>query len=103
MITVVVNFDLPADVTRADAAEKFRESAPKYRAVPGLVRKNYLFNADQRKGGGAYLFETREQAEALFNADFVAMITERYGAPPTITYFDTPVVVDNLAGEIIAD
>jgi hypothetical protein len=31
------------------------------------------------------------------------MIRERYGAEPVITYFDTPVVVDNATGEINSD
>jgi hypothetical protein len=31
------------------------------------------------------------------------MIRDRYGAEPVITYFDTPVVVDNATGEISSD
>ena len=102
MITAVVNFDLPHDITLADAAERFRGTAPKYRDVPGLIRKHYLFNEDLHKGGGAYVFETREQAEALFDDVWIARIKDTYGAAPTITYFETPVVVDNVAGKIIS-
>ncbi|PIW27837.1 MAG: monooxygenase [Rhodospirillales bacterium CG15_BIG_FIL_POST_REV_8_21_14_020_66_15] len=102
MITVVVNFDLPPGTTLADATARYLDSSKKYLGAPGLVRKHYLYNAEQMKGGGAYVFETREQAKALFNADWIASITERYGAAPILTYFETPVVVDNVTGEIVS-
>jgi hypothetical protein len=31
------------------------------------------------------------------------MIAERYGAPPEISFFETPVVVDNTPGKTIHD
>jgi hypothetical protein len=31
------------------------------------------------------------------------MIAERYGAQPEISYFETPVVVDNTVGKTILD
>jgi hypothetical protein len=102
MITVVVNFDLPQDMTLEGAAERFRSTAPKYRDVAGLIRKHYLFNADLHKGGGAYVFETRAQAEALFDDVWRERIKTTYGTEPSITFFETPVVVDNVAGEIVS-
>ncbi|MEQ8227158.1 MAG: YdhR family protein [Rhodospirillales bacterium] len=102
MITVVVNFALPPGTTLADATERYRDSSKKYLDAPGLIRKHYLYNEETMTGGGAYVFETREQAEALFNADWIASITERYKSPPTLTFFETPVLVDNVAGEIIS-
>lgn len=101
MITVVVNFDLPPGTTRADAAARYRDSSQKYLGAPGLLRKFYLYNEETMTGGGAYVFGTREQADALLNADWVASITARYGSPPRLTYFETPVLVDNVAGEIV--
>ena len=70
------------------------------RDVPGLVRKYYLFNAEAATGGGIYLWKSREDAERTYTAEWKRMIRERYGAEPRITYFDTPVVVDNATGEI---
>jgi hypothetical protein len=101
MITVVVNFDLPPGTTLADATQRYRDSSKKYLGAPGLVRKLYLYNEDQMKGGGAYVFNTRAEADALLNDAWRASITERYGAPPVLTYFESPVVVDNVTGEII--
>jgi hypothetical protein len=103
MITAIVRFKLPASIDAARAAELFQGSAPKYQGLPGLIRKYYLFDAEGRTGGGCYLWESREAAERFYNAEWRQMITERYGAPPEISFFETPVVVDNTLGKTILD
>ena len=101
MITALVQFRLPEPVTPARARELFLGSAPNYLGVDGLVRKYYLLSDDGGSAGGAYLWRTRSEAESFYSAAWQQMIKERYGATPTVTYFETPVVVDNLVGEII--
>jgi hypothetical protein len=103
MITAIVRFKLPAAIDAAKAAELFQGSAPKYQRLPGLIRKYYLFDAESRTGGGCYLWESREAAERVYNAEWRQMIAERYGAPPEISFFETPVVVDNTLGKTILD
>jgi hypothetical protein len=103
MITAIVRFKLPANIDAAKAAELFQGSAPKYQGLKGLVRKYYLFDAESHTGGGCYLWESREAAERVYTAEWRKMIAERYGAPPEISFFETPVVVDNSAGKIIMD
>lgn len=100
MITAIVRFKLPPTVKLADAAELFKGSAPKYRQLPGLVRKYYLYDGDAGIGGGVYLWESREAAERVYTAEWKQMLAQRYGAEPEITYFDTPVVVDNAVDTI---
>ena len=103
MITAIVRFKLPAAIDAAKAAELFQGSAPKYQGLAGLIRKYYLFDAESRTGGGCYLWESREAAERVYNAELRKMITERYGNAPEIVYFETPVVVDNSLGKIVLD
>ena len=103
MITAIVRFKLPATINAADAAELFKGSAPKYRGMKGLVRKYYLFDGQQRIGGGVYLWKTRADAEAVYTPQWQAYIAERYGTPPEIRYFETAVVVDNESEKILAD
>ncbi|HLZ03023.1 MAG TPA: monooxygenase [Bradyrhizobium sp.] len=103
MITAIVRFKLPADIDAAKAAELFRGSAPKYQGLNGLVRKYYLFDAESRTGGGCYLWESREAAERVYNSEWRRMIAERYGSPPEISFFETPVVVDNSLGKTTLD
>jgi hypothetical protein len=102
MITAIVNFKLPAGTIADEATKLLKESAPKYREVPGLIRKYFLLG-DDGTGGGVYLWESREAAEALYTVSWRNMIAERYGATPSIRYFETPVIVDNTVGEIKAD
>jgi hypothetical protein len=90
-------------VSRDKAAALFKGSAPKYRDLPGLVRKYYLYSAEEGIGGGVYLWKSREDAERTYTPEWKRMIRERYGAEPVITYFDTPVVVDNATAEISSD
>jgi hypothetical protein len=103
VITAIVRFKLPATVDTAKAAELFEASAPKYRGLAGLIRKYYLFDAESSTGGGCYLWESREAADRVYNSEWCNMIAERYGAPPEISYFETPVVVDNASGKTILD
>ncbi len=100
MITAIVQFKLPAGTSPAQAAELFNASAPNYRGVPGLIRKYYLLG-DDGTGGGAYLWESRAAADALYTEEWRAMIAGRFGAEPRITFYETPVVVDNSADEVI--
>ena len=95
MITAIVKFKLPDGIDATKAAELFRASAPKYRGLAGLVRKYYLYDAQSQIGGGCYLWESREAAERFYNAAWCKMITENYGSPPELTFFETAVVVDN--------
>lgn len=103
MITAIVRFKLPPTVKLTDAAEMFKGTAPKYRQLPGLVRKYYLYNGDAGIGGGVYLWESREAAERVYTTEWKQTLAQRYGAEPEITFFDTPVVVDNAIGKISAD
>lgn len=101
MITTVVQFALPSPISLAEATRRFESSAPKYQRLPGLVRKYYIRSEDGRSAGGVYLWESRAAAEAVYSGEWRERVEKLYGAPPTIAWFDTPVVVDNLAGGAI--
>ncbi len=103
MITALVQFELPQPVTREKAKEIFSSTAPRYRDVHGLIRKYYLLSEDGKTAGGVYLWKSREDAEKLYTDDWKKFIVEKYGSETSVQYFATPVVVDNLTGEIITD
>ena len=102
MITAIVRFKLPATVRLADAEKLFRGSAPKYEGLAGLVRKYYLFDEASHTGGGVYLWESRAAAERVYTAEWRQMIATRYGAEPEISYFESPVIVDNARPQVQA-
>jgi hypothetical protein len=103
MITVLVQFKLPQPLTREKARDIFLSTAPRYREIPGLIRKNYLLSQDGLAAGGVYLWNSREDAERLYTDEWKQFIFDKYGAHPSLTYFETPVVVDNAIGETITD
>ena len=100
MITALVQFKLKSPVSIPEAQELFMGSAPKYQGLDGLIRKYYLLSEDGSTAGGVYLWESREDADKLFTDDWRDFIFDKYGVEPEIVYFHTPVVVDNLGGEI---
>ena len=103
MITVFTAFTLPKPITREEARSIFLSTAPTYRGVKGLLRKIYVLSQDGGTAGGVYLWNSRPEAEAMYTESWRSFVREKYGTDPTVTYFESPVVVDNVAQEIIND
>ncbi len=103
MITVMVTFQLPKAMALDEARMIFLGTAPKYQAVAGLIRKYYVLSQDGKTAGGIYLWKSQAEAEALYTESWKAFVREKYGCDPVVVYMDSPVVVDNLSHEIIAD
>jgi heme-degrading monooxygenase HmoA len=94
MIVAVVNFALPAPLTTDEARAMFEASAPNYQNVDGLRRKHFLLSDDGRTAGGVYLWDSRQQAEALYDKAWRTRVAARYGSEPSVTYYDSQVTVD---------
>ncbi len=103
MITAIVQFKLRQPLSRDKAQEIFSGTASRYKEVPGLVRKYYLISEDGETAGGIYLWQSREHAEQLYTDDWKKFIQDKYGSEPSIEFHASPVIVDNLTGEILQD
>ena len=103
MITALVQFKVSQPLSRAKASAIFRSTAAKYRDLPGLVRKVYLLSEDGTTVGGFYLWQSRADAERIYTSEWERFVEDKYGCAPSISYFESPVIVDNLSGEIISD
>ena len=90
-------------MSRDQAKEVFKKYGAEDQAAPGLIRKYYLVSEDGATAGGVYLWQSREDAESLYTQDWKNFVREKYGSDPSIVYFHSPVVVDNLTKEIIKD
>src|SRR5215469_16207234 len=99
MIVASVRFALRPGTTLAEATKLFEASAPKYRDVPGLLTKYYVFGGGQ--GGGIYLWESREAAERLYTAAWRQMIADRYGCEPEIEWLENPMTADIVDGHVL--
>lgn len=100
MIVAVVQIPMPMR-SRVAAIEAQTKSAPTFRGLAsrGLLRKDYLNG--EAGGGGVYYWTSRAAAEAWYTPEWRAKAKETFGAEPVITYYETYVTVDNVAGETI--
>ena len=103
MITALVQFSLPAPLSVEQARAIFRGTAPRYLGMPGLVRKYYVLSEDGRTAGGVYLWQRRADAERVYTDEWRQFVRDKYGSAPQLSYFETPVLVDNATGQITAD
>lgn len=94
MIVAVVNFALPAPLSTDEARAMFEASAPSYQNVDGLRRKHFLLADDGRSAGGVYLWDSREQAEALYDEAWRSRVAARYGSEPQVMFYNSQVTVD---------
>jgi hypothetical protein len=100
MVTAITRFKLPDNVNIDDVKRSFLEVAPKFRDVEGLIRKQFIVSGNGSEGGGIYLWRDRASAERFLNEVVVGMIEAAYHVTPTVEFFDTAVVVDNVSGQI---
>ena len=99
MFVVIVKFKISNDIDKNSIKEKFKETAPMYQETIGLIRKNYLFNESQNIAGGVYIFDNPNNAHAWFDESRIQWLTDRY-SEPEISYFDSPVEVNNDSNKI---
>lgn len=93
---------IPIEKRSKEAAIKAaKASAPTFVEAPGLIRKYYL-NGDEG-GGGVYLWESRQAAEAWYNDNWWVRAEKTFGVRPKLTYYDNYVVVDNETDEVRID
>ncbi len=103
MITTLVQIKLSETLPLDKAQDIFASTSSKYIEFQGLIRKYYLLSEDGETAGGVYLWESRKAAETLYTDEWKKFILQKYGSEPSVTFFHSPVIVDNLLGEIIKD
>ena len=103
MIAALVQIKLPNPTSRDAAREIFLSTAPRYRDVRGLIRKHYILSQDGLIAGGVYVWNSQEDAEQLYTKEWRELILDKYGTLPSVTYFENPVIVDNVSGDILSD
>jgi hypothetical protein len=103
MITAIVKIPIPESLTPSQYAENVKKIADRFRTIPGLVRKNFLYSEDEGVAGGVYLWESRQAADACYTegGPWRETITSTFGVQPQISFYDTPAVVDNKAEEVL--
>lgn len=91
-VAVVVSIATPPGVTDAYLKGEFDKAAPRYQAIPGLIRK--YFTIEPKRFGGIYYWSSKAAAQAWFNDAWVARAKATYGSDPVVTYYDVPMAID---------
>jgi len=100
--TVIIQYPLPPGAPIDAVKTGFLEVAPFFQGPPGLLRKYFLLSDDGTTGGGVYLWTSRQRAHDFSEVTIRPMIQEKFHVEPSITYFDTPVIVDNVSSQILS-
>jgi hypothetical protein len=80
---------------------KYRLSVPAWQANTELIHKAFLFDEATRRAGGVYLWKSIEAAKRAHGPAFQDRIRSVFGAEPEFQYFETPIVIDNAAKQVI--
>jgi hypothetical protein len=95
MIVAVVTFQLPKATTAEEMAAAFQAAVPMFQGVAGLSTKYFYVSEDGRRAGGVYVWASRADADRLYNGEWRAFVEKKFGAPPSIDFLNSPVMVDN--------
>jgi hypothetical protein len=76
----------------------FSDVAENYVGVPGLIRKYFGFTEDATSVIGIYLWSSRAAAETFYSPEWMAGVTERWGAAPLKSEWIVPVVAESVDG-----
>ena len=96
-------YPAPASLTKEKADQLFAQVADMYIGVPGLVRKYFGYSEDGRTVVGIYLWRSKDDADAFYNAEWVAGVTSRWGVMPERTDWEIAQVVESEEGQVLRD
>ena len=103
MHCVAWTYAVPPHLTEIAIRELYEKVAPNYLGVPGLIRKYFGFTEDARSVVGIYLWTSSDAAAEFYSPEWIADVTERWGATPVRSDWVVPVVAETVAGEVVTD
>ncbi len=65
-----------SDINRRDYENMVIEGAPVWAAVPGLIIKHFVYNFEEHKFGGIYLWEDEESMQEYCKSDLFKSVIE---------------------------
>ena len=102
MYCVLWTYAVPPELTEPAIRQLFADVAPNYLEVPGLIRKYFGFTEDASSVIGIYLWDSKDAADAFYSHEWMAGVTERWGAAPAKSEWVVPVVAESGAGVVTA-
>jgi hypothetical protein len=103
MYCVLWTYKVPPQLTIPAIEKLFAEVAGNYLGIPGLVRKYFGFTEDGKSVIGIYLWTSRTAADAFYSPEWMAGVTQRWGAAPVKSEWTVPVVAECAEGKLVND
>ena len=103
MYCVMWTYAAPPQLTEAKIRDQFDAVAGNYLGVPGLIRKYFGFSEDATSVIGIYLWTSKEEADAFYSPEWLAGVTERWGAAPLKQEWIVPVVAESVEGRVVGE
>lgn len=91
-VAVVVSIAIPPGITDDRLKAEYDKAAPRYQAIPGLIRK--YFTIEPKRFGGIYYWSSKAAAQAWFDDAWTARVKATYGSDAVVTYYDVPLAID---------
>lgn len=101
MYCVVWVYAVPPSLDETAIRRQFAAVADRYIGIPGLIRKYFGFSGDGKSVVGVYLWTSKEAADAFYSPDWIAGVTERWGAAPERADWIVPVVAESAEGRVV--
>ena len=101
MYCVTWTYATPPSLDEAAIRDQFGRVAGNYLGIPGLIRKYFGFSEDGDSVVGIYLWESKEAADAFYTDDWLAGVTERWGAAPARQDWIVPVVAETADDRVV--
>lgn len=101
MHCVIWTYRSAPDLTKEEADRRFLAVADRYLHVPGLMRKYFGYAEDGRSIATVDLWRSRGDADIFYTAEWLAVVSERWGVTPERSDWTVPQVVDAESGEVM--
>jgi hypothetical protein len=91
-VATLVQIPIPSGVSNDLVRDGFAGAEETYRNVRGLLRKNFIIG-EEGTFGGVYLWDSLASAEEWLDDRWRQRVTDTYGSPPTVEWFEVPIVL----------
>jgi hypothetical protein len=103
MFCVTLTYRTPPSLTKPAIDKLFSEVAGRYLGVTGLVRKYFGYSDDGTQVIGVYLWKDRSAAADFYTPEWLAEVTQRWGATPVKMEWNVPVVAESGLGKLVLE
>jgi hypothetical protein len=103
MFCVTWTYQTPPSLSKPAIDKLFSDVAGRYLGVSGLVRKYFGYSEDGKQVIGVYLWKDRSAAADFYTPEWLADVTQRWGAAPVKSEWVIPVVAESALNKLVAD